>query len=255
MTFSLGHLPGISDSLCSRWSTQLSPETRPFSQAYYLVIHPDTQTRVLPTPQAVIHHVPLFQTTHCYLITILSGEDISTIVLIGLPAANLAHFHFITQLEWSLNNKNQIVPTPHLKQANNFSSFWEKKIPTQCQTDTAPSVASSEIRMVTASLPTGPFCPVWLPSLLRRCCTWEHSPGNLPLANLYSEFRTWANWLSYEVLYSLAPAQCLVLGQWKLSSRVDWLSVCLGRRAFCMKWSALGMCLVTLRGVVRRHPR
>ena len=135
MTFSLGHLPGISDSLCSRWSTQLSPETRPFSQAYYLVIHPDTQTRVLPTPQAVIHHVPLFQTTHCYLITILSGEDISTIVLIGLPAANLAHFHFITQLEWSLNNKNQIVPTPHLKQANNFSSFWEKKNPNSLMPD------------------------------------------------------------------------------------------------------------------------
>ena len=76
MTFPLGHLPGISDSLGSRWSTQLSPETRPFSHVYYLVIHPDAQSRVLPTPQAVIHHVLLFQTTHCYLVTILSGEDI-----------------------------------------------------------------------------------------------------------------------------------------------------------------------------------
>ena len=102
---------------------QLSPKTRPFFQVCYLLIHPDAKIQVLPTPQAVIHHALLFQTTHCYFVTILSGEDISTVVLFGLLTANLAHFHFIAQLEESSNNKNQMVPTPHLKHASNFSLF------------------------------------------------------------------------------------------------------------------------------------
>ena len=102
----------------------LSPETRPFSQVYYLMIHPDPQSRVLPTPQAVIHHVLLFQTTHCYLVTILSGEDIYLHSCPNwspycqpcpLPLHHPAGAIFKEQESDSAN--------PHLKHTSNFSSF------------------------------------------------------------------------------------------------------------------------------------
>ena len=312
MSFPLGHLPGISDSLGSRWSTRslLKPDLSPGSTISWFIQTLNPESSPLPRQSFIMSYCskpPIATSSPSFLVK----TSISTVVLTGLPTANLAHFHFITQLERSLKNKNQIVPTPTWNTPAT-SLHSEKKIPTpssavvvvtvccpdppwdqeltaeslprqgassskvirgrlhpslasaevqslalllQFQTDTAPPAASSEICIVTASLLTGSVCPVWFPSLLPRCCTWEHSPGNLLHANLHSEFRSWANWSSYEVLYNLAPAQCLVFRsmQTEFQGLIGWLFAW-GKHVFCMKWSALGMCLVALRGIVRQHP-
>ena len=147
MSFPLGHLPGISDSLGSRWSTRslLKPDLSPRSTISWFIQTLNPESSPLPRQSFIMSYCskpPIATSSPSFLVK----TSISTVVLTGLPTANLAHFHFITQLERSLKNKNQIVPTPTWNTPAT-SLHSEKKIPTP----------SSAVVVVTVCCPDPPW--------------------------------------------------------------------------------------------------